>query len=94
MPAHSQRRGLLFWLAVIVPILFLGFAILAVWANWQTGAGEIGFHGQIALAGAAIFSLGLTFLLVWLMIASHRSGADERTGRPDDPADRQRRGGY
>ena len=92
MKASPGRRGLAYWLAILAPILLLAVTVAAVWSNWQSGRGDIGTHGLIALAGAAVFSLGLTAVLVWLMIRSHESGADAETGLPDDPADRARRG--
>lgn len=92
MSAPAARRKLSTILAVAIPIVLLIVTIVAVWFDWQAGAGEIGFHGLIALAGAGLFSLGLTLVLVWLMIRSHRTGQDARTGLPDDETDLHRRG--
>lgn len=78
---------------VVVPVIALVAVIIWVMADWQVGHGEISFHGMIALAGAGVFSLGLTIVLVALMIRSHTSGQDEETGIPDDDADRERREG-
>ncbi len=89
----GQTNRWIIAICVVVPFIALAAVIVWVIADWQVGHGEISFHGMIALAGAGIFSLGLTVVLVALMIRSHRSGQDDETGIPDDDADRQRREG-
>lgn len=59
-------------------LLVLGLACYAAWIGWHALAEtEIGFHGVVALLLGAIFTLGITGLLVWLMRFSQRRGFDQ-----------------
>jgi hypothetical protein len=59
-------------------LLLLGLAFYAAWTGWHAVAeAEIGFHGVVALLLGALFTLGITRLLLWLMRFSQRRGFDQ-----------------
>lgn len=64
--------------AIGLLLLVLGLACYAAWTGWHALAEtEIGFHGVVAFLLGAVFTLGITGVLVWLMRFSQRRGFDQ-----------------
>jgi hypothetical protein len=69
----AMRIGLL-----VLPVLaLLGLAVYAAWTAWNAaGDTEMGGHGVVAMVLGALFTMGLTGVLVGLLLYSRRHGYD------------------